>query len=685
MHFLNPAFLWAGFAVLIPPIIHLFNFRRFKTVYFSDVRFLQNMRNITRKRSTLRQIILMLLRMLVIAMVVLAFAEPVVYDSDTAASEARKSAPPIIYIDNSQSMQAGAISGMNLETAKTKALEIVDAFPGDTEFLLITNDFDQRHNRLVKGGGIRNILQEIGTSPRVPTMKEVLERALMSLSLQDVEPGCNKSIFIISDFQKNICDLGSATPDSLLQINLVGIESSAESNISIDTVVFDTPYRIVGSEEQALVTVCNYGSSPRRNVPIRLDINGATKTSETFDINAYERKQIAMRFVNTSHSSVQGRISIADSPIYYDNDLYFSYKIDSIRNVLIIGSHTDSKYMRALLGRDGSIRLKETDNIDNTDLRDFQTVILCQMPEIPREIAGKIQAYVQMGGNAIFVPAERGSISSYNYLLSLMECNQITQADTIRCKVSNINTQSRLLRGAIRQMPDNPDLPYITRYYNSMSNSYDGEEIVLETDSYKKVMTSNAYRAGKFFVFYTPLCESCGNLATHRIIVPLIYNAASTSQNFGQQYYSVIGRDNGYSVKLPPNTDIQKIMMKDEESGNEYIPRISGPDAYMNYKVFAEKFMEKSGFMHLVVEGRAREAIAFNYDRKESQMDFLSAEDVASQLQGSGFQAVRVMDKGSATFASDAASSASTRQLWRIFVVLALIFALAEMAVARFM
>jgi len=74
MQFLNAVFLWAGFAVLIPLVIHLFNFRRYKTVYFSDVRFLENLKNITRQRSTLKQILLMVLRMLIIACLVVAFS-----------------------------------------------------------------------------------------------------------------------------------------------------------------------------------------------------------------------------------------------------------------------------------------------------------------------------------------------------------------------------------------------------------------------------------------------------------------------------------------------------------------------------------------------------------------------------------------------------------------------------------
>ena len=51
MFFLNPIFLWAGFAVLVPPIIHLFNFRKYKTVYFSDIRFIENIRQTTRRKS----------------------------------------------------------------------------------------------------------------------------------------------------------------------------------------------------------------------------------------------------------------------------------------------------------------------------------------------------------------------------------------------------------------------------------------------------------------------------------------------------------------------------------------------------------------------------------------------------------------------------------------------------------
>ena len=146
MFFLNPMFLWAGFAVLIPPIIHLFNLRKYKTVYFSDIRFLENIRQTTRRKSVLKQILQMVLRMLAIAALVLAFAQPVVNTAPSSSMQNRQ-APPVIYVDNSFSMQTGENQASAIEKAKNRALEIADAYPSETKFLFITNDFSQEHFR----------------------------------------------------------------------------------------------------------------------------------------------------------------------------------------------------------------------------------------------------------------------------------------------------------------------------------------------------------------------------------------------------------------------------------------------------------------------------------------------------------------------------------------------------------
>ena len=55
MQFVNPLFLIALSAIIIPILIHLFNFRQFKKVYFTNVAFLREIQQETRKQSRLKQ------------------------------------------------------------------------------------------------------------------------------------------------------------------------------------------------------------------------------------------------------------------------------------------------------------------------------------------------------------------------------------------------------------------------------------------------------------------------------------------------------------------------------------------------------------------------------------------------------------------------------------------------------
>ena len=76
MEFLYPGFLLALLALAIPIILHLFYFRRFKKVYFTNVRFLKEVKEQTSARSKLRNLLVLLMRLLAVAMLVFAFAQP---------------------------------------------------------------------------------------------------------------------------------------------------------------------------------------------------------------------------------------------------------------------------------------------------------------------------------------------------------------------------------------------------------------------------------------------------------------------------------------------------------------------------------------------------------------------------------------------------------------------------------
>ena len=145
IHFHHPLWLFGLFALLIPIVIHLFNFRRYKTVYFSNVKLLQEIRKKTKRESQLLHLIVLFLRMIAITFLVLAFAQPYVPQQDKQTTDGNLVA---IYVDNSFSMHSFSKEGNLLEDAVASAKKIVDAFSFSDDFLLITNDFLGKHSRV---------------------------------------------------------------------------------------------------------------------------------------------------------------------------------------------------------------------------------------------------------------------------------------------------------------------------------------------------------------------------------------------------------------------------------------------------------------------------------------------------------------------------------------------------------
>ena len=140
MKFLFPTFLFALFTIAIPILIHLFNFRRYKTVYFSNVGFLKNIKKESKKKSKIKQLLLLIARILTIIFLVFAFAQPYIPSNKDVQKKANQTVA--IYIDNSFSMNALSEQGQLLELARNKAVEIVLAYPAGTKFRLFTNNIN---------------------------------------------------------------------------------------------------------------------------------------------------------------------------------------------------------------------------------------------------------------------------------------------------------------------------------------------------------------------------------------------------------------------------------------------------------------------------------------------------------------------------------------------------------------
>ena len=133
MQFKHPEILWFLFLLAIPILVHLFQLRRFQKQYFTNVRFLKELSMQTRKSSKIKKWLLLAARLLLLACLIIAFAQPFF----KAADSENKGNEMVILLDNSYSMQAKGTKG---ELLKRAVQDLLENTPENQQFSLITNN-----------------------------------------------------------------------------------------------------------------------------------------------------------------------------------------------------------------------------------------------------------------------------------------------------------------------------------------------------------------------------------------------------------------------------------------------------------------------------------------------------------------------------------------------------------------
>ncbi len=275
MSLVYPSFLWALSALAIPIIIHLFNFRKTTRIYFSNTRFLKQVKEETTQKRRLKQYLVLASRLLFLFFLVLAFAQPFL----PAKEEMGQQQTLGIYVDNSFSMASPVAEKTRaLEEAVRMAQGIVDLFPATTTFQLLTNDFSPFSNSAKTRAEITDLLSQVRLSAISRNSSEILGRVKDKIS----------SLFWLSDFQKSTFgDISKV--DSSLQVRLFPLILEKYPNVFVDSVYLENPFAIGGEKNTIHVRLHNSGDKNVDGLVIKLTINGwqAAATSVAITPNSF--------------------------------------------------------------------------------------------------------------------------------------------------------------------------------------------------------------------------------------------------------------------------------------------------------------------------------------------------------------------------------------------------------------
>jgi hypothetical protein len=385
MSFLYPAFLFALLTLAIPVIIHFFNFRKYKTLYFSNVQLLKLIKQESRKKSRLKQLIILILRLLAFASLVFAFSRPFIPLNNSTTNAAQQVVE--IYIDNTFSMKNENEKGQILEQAKSKAIEIANSYRPSTRFLLLTSEFLPQHQYFLTKEQFIQQVSEINECPRSPKFSEVYAQAVKSITSENRK--ASKIIYFLSDFQKNSMDIESLKPDSTIFSYLLPFTANKINNLLIDSCWFDIPVRKIGQQEKLFVHLKNLSEQSYQNIPVRLNINDSLRSIANVSISGRQDTTIELNYTNNSEGIQLCKVDLDDYPIIYDNSFFLSYKVRGQMKALGIFNplNNSSTYLKALFNGDDLVIYNEfpESNVQIGQLKDYQCIFIINKHYFPLE------------------------------------------------------------------------------------------------------------------------------------------------------------------------------------------------------------------------------------------------------------------------------------------------------------
>lgn len=672
MYFANPAFLWALSAAAIPIIVHLFNFRRHKTVYFSNVDMIRELQTESRRQRNVKQLLVLACRILVIVFLVLAFARPTL--NDGGIQKKKGDAAVSIYVDNSFSLANANDDVPVLEEAKQRAREIVSEYGHSDCFQLVTNDVRGYEYRKLTKEEVVLYIDEIDFSPVSTDLSSVSKKQQDFLKASDC---ANLYAYQVSDFQKTSMPVLDYPSDSNISTILVPLLVRSESNVFIDSLAFHAPAFFAGNVVKVDVYVSNNGDVPLENLPLKLIVNNRQRAIAAVDVAAGAQAVQSMTFAIGEETRLDGYVELVDYPVVFDDRFFFSINVNTTLSVLCINDEADNPSLRRLLGKDSTVRYSVTSiqHVDHSQLNAHNLVVLNEIDGISSGNASDFRSYVEEGGNLMVVLSDNLDVDSYNIFLRSLKAPTLLAFERQKRKVTDINHNNELYEGVFKNVPEDMEMPTLNGCYRLHVDARTVYTPILFCDQSVSFIGVTPFGMGCVYLVTTPLREEFTDFVHQPMFVPTVYNMVLHGARGDKPYYVFGGMDDVVlrgvdrdSVKTPIIRSVGggfESAAELSKSGNKYVLRMPS------------QLVEAGNY----VVGNI--SFSFNYDRRESVLEFYGKRELEQLVSECGQDNFRVIGNGGKPIGAQVRQLHEGIPLWRLFVVVSLLFVLFESILLR--
>ncbi len=640
MQFKHPEFLYALFALIIPILVHLFQLRRFQKVDFTNVQFLKAVTVQTRKSSQIKKWLTLLTRLLILAAIIIAFAQPFLASEEIVG----KKSETVIYLDNSFSMQAKGPKGPLLKRA---IQEILSELPEEEVFSIFTNT--QVFNKVTKKDIQNDLLQLEYSSNQLPYNASYL-KAKQFLS---TSPETIKRVIMVSDFQQKENAFTLST-DSNTKTSLVRLLPVTQQNIAIDSLYLqrNTNYDLL------LQVLVSNNNTNAENISIAFydEEKLIAKTSVSIPKNDTAIAQFRL----DENKKINGRITLEDPAIVFDNSRYFNINTPEKIKVIAINEANDSFIKNIFTSEEFSVISSSIETLSYNDVSNANMVIINEIKQIPVSLVNALKSFTNQGGKICFIPAVDGDLTSYQQFISSFSSSGFSEKNTQEKKITTIHFSHPLYQGVFDKKTLNFQYPKVNSYYQA-----NAANVILSFED----NTPFLYTTNGLYIFTASISNENSNFKNSPLIVPTLYNIGKQSLQHTNISYT-IGQNNSYDVPISLGQDGILSLVSDQDN---IIPlQQSFPT---KVRITTTETPTKSGIYQLKEKDNIIQHVSYNYDSSESHLQYYNlTSNTDYQVHESVTELFDIIKE-----------ETSVNELWKWFVIFAIVFLLIEILLLKYL
>ncbi len=414
--FLNPAFLWGALAASIPVIIHLINRRRARVVQFPAVKFvLRSERRVARKYRV-KQWLLLALRTLILFLLTTALAEPVLQPNVGDLAEINQARAVVLILDNTMSMAYQTAGATSWDLAKeVSGLVLQELRPQDQGVILALVSADDPPPAL--SGDRARLAQQLATLGQTLQPGGFVLPFQRAYAVLRTSEAPKKEIVVVTDHTRSPwvgfepAALKVIDPQVRVTVIAVG-PTGAASNASVSEVRMDQRAVVAGVRTKLTATVLNFGSADRKQVPVRLSVDGKTVDQRLFDLPKGSTSDVVFDVSFDQPGYREGTIALGGDNLPIDDLFYFSVPVKKALRVLLIDGDprttlvaSETFYLMNALNparayRPGPIlpRVVPVEETERLRLGEFDVIMLANVRHLSATLRTRLMEFVNQGG-----------------------------------------------------------------------------------------------------------------------------------------------------------------------------------------------------------------------------------------------------------------------------------------------